>query len=448
LSLGSIKASRDTIMRLLLLFCLGWWMAGARAERILFRGAEIHTAAGGVLANAELLIDGRKIIAVGPKAEGAADRVVDLAGKRIYPGLIAAATPLGLVEIEMIRSTVDTRESGEFTPDVRSWLAVNPDSELLPVARANGITHIVPVPAGGLVPGLSGVVALHGWTVSDMTVHAPAALHLSWPSMQLDTTPKEHTADKAKFKTLEEQAKARAAKLLEISDFFGDAEAYARARAAGAEEMTPAWEAMRPFEEGKIPLMIHADEYRQIKAALAWAAERNYRIIIAGARDAWMLAEELAKQKVPVIYERVYFEKSAMQANSARDVDAADVPFKTPALLHKAGVKLALGMGTDLRAGSEQRNLPYIAAQAAAHGLPEEEAVKAITLHPAEMLGVADRLGSIEPGKEASFVVADGSILDIRTRVLEVWIAGEKTSLETRHTRLYEKYKNRPRAQP
>jgi len=322
---------------------------------------------------------------------------------------------------------------------------VNPDSELLPVARANGITHIVPVPTGGTVPGQSGLIALHGWTAEEMAVKAPVALHVNWPNMRLDPTPREALADKSQFKSLEDQAKERAARVKDLDDFFSEAESYAKSRPSNIGSRIPAWEAMLPFLNKEIPLMVHADDARQIKAAVQWSVERKYKIILAGARDAWMHADLLASNNVPVLYERVYYQNSSGAATPARDIDPYDVHFTAPAVLHKAGVKVAIGLGVAGHSAAELRNLPYVAAHAAAFGLPPEVALKSITLHPAEMLGVADRLGSLEAGKDATLVVTDGDILDIRTKVLEVWISGEKASLETRHTRLYEKYKNRPR---
>jgi imidazolonepropionase-like amidohydrolase len=419
-----------------------------RAESVLFRNARIYPVSSAPMERADLLVENGKIKEVGQNLAGTVEgaREIDCSGKHIYPGLIVAGTTAGLVEIDAVRATVDMREVGEYTPDVRSWLAVNPDSELLPVARANGITHIVPVPTGGIVAGQSGLVALQGWTVEDLAVKAPVALHLFWPSMSLNTTPREGLVDKSKFKSLEEQAKERAARLKDVDDFFSEAEAYKKARPEKVEERVPAWEGMLPFLNGEIPLMIHADESRQIKAAVEWVAERGYRAVLAGGRDAWMHAELIASKKIPVLFERVFYQNSSLAATPARDVDPYDIHYKAPALLNEAGVKVALGLGLGGHSGSEVRNLPYVAAHAVAFGLPAEVALKAMTLHPAEMLGVADRLGSLEVGKEATLVIATGDILDIRTQVTGVWIAGEETSLETRHTRLYEKYKNRPRS--
>jgi imidazolonepropionase-like amidohydrolase len=318
-------------------------------------------------------------------------------------------------------------------------VVANPDSELIPVARANGITHALLAPEGGVVAGQSGLVALDGWTTEQMAVKCPAALHVYWPSLDLDLGPRE-PARGPRAKPLEEQAKDRRARLKALDDFFDDARAYAKARdaagkdGAAALEVNPAWEAMRPYLRGELPLMIHADELRQIKSALRWAETNGFKVILAGGRDAWMAADQLAAKKVPLIYEHVF-------TLPARDTDPYDVHFRAPALLRKAGVTVAFG---GRRQAASLRNLPYEAAQAAAFGLPAEEALKGLTLYPAQILGVAGRLGSIEPGKEATIFAADGHILDIRANVKRMWIAGREVSLETRHTRLYDRYKQRP----
>jgi len=282
---------------------------------------------------------------------------------------------------------------------------------------------------------------MRGWTMEEMTIKAPAALHLYWPQMELKTGPKELAADRSKWKSPEDQAKARDKKLREIDEFFDDAEAYRKARMAKSAKPqlpVPAWEAMLPMLEGKAPIFVHADETRQIKAAIAWAQKRKYSIVISGGRDAWRVADSLAKAKIPVIYER-------LNDQPPTDTDTYDVQFKAAAVLHKAGVKVIFNEGMDSGNATFARNLPHTAGTAIAYGLPEEEALKSITLYPAQVLGVADKLGSIEKGKEATLFVANGSILDIRTTVTRMWIAGEEMSLESRHTRLYEKYKSRPK---
>jgi len=413
---------------------------------LLLQNAIVHTISGETLTNGSVLIVGDQIKAVfsgQPPQPFVADNTIDLKGQHLYPGLIALNSAVGLSEIEAIRATQDTTEVGDYTPDVQSWIAINPDSELIPVTRANGITHIEPAPKGGVVAGVSGLVQLTGWTTEQMVIKQPVALHVYWPAMQLDTTPKAKFKDKEKFKSLEDQARERTAKLKSLDEFFLNARAYAASRATLAKSGTPdpganpPWEAMLPVVRGEIPIMVHADDLRQIKAALNWAQTNNYKIIIVGGADAWRAAADLAAQKIPVIYESVFDQPS-------HDQDGYDVNFRAPEVLHQAGVTVAFGMGASSFNAALAKNLPYVAAQAVAFGLPEDEALKGITLYPARMLGVDQRLGSIEPGKEATLFVCDGNILDLRANVKRLWIAGQEISLETRHTRLYEKYKNRP----
>ena len=411
----------------------------AHAEKLLLRGATIHPIVGPALSPGEILIDGATISAIGRKIDDATAKVVELPkGSHIYPGLIAANTSLGLVEIGAVRATRDTTEVGQYAPDVQSWIAVNPDSELIPVARANGITHAQPVPTGGIVCGQSGLIALSGWTTEHMTVKKPVGLHLTWPSMALDPRPREEVRDRTRWKSLEEQGRDRAARLRELDEFFAEARAYAKARSDSSAGIVPAWEAMLPVVNGQIPIMVGADEVREIRAAVRWAETNKFKIVIVGGRDAVKAADMLANVKIPVIFEAVYL-------MPADDADSYDVHFSTPGELSKKGVKVILSEGGRADATSA-RNLPYTAAQAVAYGLSEEEALKAITLYPAEIFGVSDRLGSIATGKEASIIVTDGDILDIRSNVKRMWIAGQEASLESRHTRLYDKYQRRPKS--
>ncbi len=418
----------------------------ATAATLLLTNGIIHTVSGETFMNGGVLIDGDKIASVfDGKHSGKlfADKIVDLQGQHLYPGLIALNSAVGLSEIEAVRATQDTTEVGDYTPDVQSWIAVNPDSELLPVARANGITHVEPAPQGGVVAGVSGLVALDGWTTEQMTIKHPVALHVYWPSAELDTTPKEKFRDKSKFKSLEDQALERQTKLKAFEEFFLEARAYAKARAALAQSgspdpgINPPWEAMLPIVRGEIPIMVHANDLRQIKAAAKWAQTNDYKIILVGGRDAWLAADLLAARKIPVVYEFTFTQPH-------REQDVYDINFKAPERLRQAGVTVAFSNGSSSFQAALAKNLPYLAAQSVAFGLSESEALKGITLYPAQLLGVEKRLGSLEPGKEATMFVCDGNILDLRARVTQMWIAGHEVSLESRHTRLYEKYKNRP----
>jgi imidazolonepropionase-like amidohydrolase len=417
----------------------------ASAKTTLFKNAMVHTVAKGDVENGKVLVTDGKISAVAKADESLqADETIDLKGAHLYPGFINAAGWLGLVEIDQVRATHDMSESGRFTPDVKAWMAVNPDSELIAVARANGITHTVTVPGGGVVSGQSGLIQLGaGWTVEDLKAKGPLAMHLFWPAMTLDTTPRDQARDKERWKSLEDQAKERRMRLKEIEDFFAEAESYAAEQHSETKKV-PAWEAMIPVVRGEIPLVIHADSFRQIKSALKFAEEHKYRVIISGGRDSWRLAKEIAAQKIPVIFERVYNDGSGLSAGDIRDTEPYDVHFNAPAILAEAGAKVAITGGLGGEEASNVRNIPYIAAQAMAFGLPHDEAIKSVSLNVAEMYGVSDRLGSIEIGKEASFFTSTGDALDIRSRVMGVWIKGEPVSLENHQTRLYEKYRARP----
>src|SRR3954470_2447513 len=435
----------NRLLTKLLLFAALVVTVEASAKTMLFKNAVVHTIAKGDIEKGQVFVTDGKISAIANVDEILqADETIDLKGAHLYPGFINAAGWLGLVEIDAIRATHDMSESGRFTPDVKAWLSVNPDSELLAVARANGITHTVAIPGGCVVSGQSGLVQLGaGWTVEDLKAKGPLAMDLFWPAMALDTTPRDQARDKERWKSLEEQAKERRMRLKEIEDFFAEAESYAAEQHSEAKKI-PAWEAMIPVVRREIPLVIHADSFRQIKSALNFAEEHKYRVIISGGRDAWRLAKEIAAQKIPVIFERVYNDGSGLSAGDIRDTEPYDVHFHTPAVLAEAGVKVAITGGLGGEEASNVRNIPYVAAQAMAFGLPHDEALKAVSLNVAEMYGVSDRLGSIEVGKEASFFTSTGDALDIRSRVTGVWIKGEPVSLENHQTRLYEKYRARP----
>jgi imidazolonepropionase-like amidohydrolase len=448
---SELFAGRVRIPLLLFGALVAFARPAAAAETLLLTGATVHTISGETLSPGQVLLKDNKIAAVGKSLSAGGTKTLDLTGQHLYPGMIALDTMLGLMEIGAVRATQDSTEVGEFTPEVESWIAVNPDSELIPVTRANGIAYFEPVPQGGLISGQSGLVAVEGWTSEQRTFKRPIALHLFWPTMTLEVSPREGGGGGGRRgrgrgegqKSLEEQAKDRRAKLREIGNFFDEAKAYGKARAAAnrgglpSPDVVPAWEAMQPYVRGDLPIMIHADEIRQIKSAVEWAATNHYKMILAGARDAWMAADLLASNKVPVVYEATY-------ELPARDTESYDVHFKTPELLRKAGVQVAFSMPLDSMSAPDTRNLPYEAAQAVAFGLPEDEALKGLMLYPAQLAGVADRLGSIEPGKEATLFASDGDILDIRANVKHLWIDGKEVSLESRHTKLYDKYKDRP----
>jgi len=283
---------------------------------------------------------------------------------------------------------------------------------------------------------------INGWGMEEMTVVSPIALHVFWPSAGGGGFGGRRGGGPP---AAEEAGSARQRRLAELQGFFDEARAYNKAKKAGAAStspvpaLNPSWEAMLPFIRGARPLMVHADDFRQIRAGVAWAVTNKFKIILAGGRDAWREASLLASNKVAVIYESTFDLPS-------RDSESYDVNFSAPAVLHRAGVRVIFSEGLGGRAASQQRNLPYRAAQAVAFGLPADEALKGMTLYAAEALGVADRLGSIEEGREASFFAMDGDVLDTRASVKRLWLAGVEQPLDSRHTRLYQRYNSRPKS--
>jgi imidazolonepropionase-like amidohydrolase len=426
----------------------------------------VHPLTGPPRTNVAVLIREGRIAAVGAPIPPSAP-VIRMEGLQLFPGLIAVNTVLGLQEIDSVRATRDTTEVGEFTPDVFAWIAINPDSELIPVARANGFTHVEAIPLGRSVTGHSALLQLNGWTIEDLAVRRALALHVFWPAFTLETTPKHLLTQPDRWKSVEDQIKERDRRLKELDDFFEDAEAYSRARSAagvvqevpvvpaagslksstwpipGVKGFTPVplWESMLLALRRQVPIFIHADETRQIRSAVEWAVRRNYRFALIGGRDAWRLTDFLAKHQVPVAFEHVF-------TQPARDTDPYDAHFAAAGILQRAGIPVSFTEGTDRFGASNLRNIPYAAAQAMAYGLPRLEAHRGLSYYPASLLGLSDQLGSIQPGRDATFIAVDGDILDARANVRRLWIRGNEVSLESKHTRLYERYRQRPRATP
>lgn len=410
--------------------------APPQTEPILLTGATIHTISGTTIEHGQLLFDEGRIEAVAGAGDAipVPERVIDLSGKHIYPGLISANTALGLVEIQAARATVDLTEPGLINPNARADIAVNPDSELIPVARANGVLAALAVPQGGagsLIVGRSAVLQLDGWTSEDMTLATPVGLHIVWPAMRIPDD-----ASEARKKSL---TKARDARLEALADAFESAAAYRLLRDSGREfERDLRWEAMVPVLERELPVFAHVHDLAQIRHALDLADEFGFRLVIVGGEDAWRIADVLAAKDVDVIVANVH------RLPLRRWEDYA-TPFENAVKLHAAGVRFAIAGDGSAFAAANVRNLPYEAATAVAHGLAHDEALKAITLYPAQILGVDDRLGSLEPGKDATLIVTDGDPLEIATHVERAFVQGREIDLSTRHTVLYEKYREKLR---
>lgn len=399
-------------------------------------GGTIHTVSGAALANGTIVFNDGKITALGTDVtlpEGTEQ--IDVQGKHVYPGLIAANTILGLVEINAVRATRDFAEVGDVNPNVRAEVSINPDSELLPVARANGITLALSVPTSGLIAGTSALIMLDGWTWEDLTLKAPIGLHVRWPAMGVSRSP-------FVTKSKKEQLKERDEKLQKIREAFAEARAYLKAKDAEAQKGVPyhntdlRWEAMIPVLKKEIPVFVHANDIRQIQAAIDWATEEDIKMVLVGGQDAWRVADLLEEKNIPVVI-------GGIHRLPMRRWEAYDTPFTLPLKLHEAGVTFCIASQGGSFGAAHERNLPYHAATAAAYGLPKEEALKAVTLYPAQILGVADQVGSLEVGKEATLIVTDGDPLEITTHIEWEFIQGREIDLSSRHTQLYQKYKTK-----
>ncbi len=409
---------------------------GAPQDRpIALVGGTIHPVVGRDVIGGTILFEKGKITAVGKQVKlPKGTIVVDAAGKHVYPGLFDAETDIGLVEVMAVRATVDYAETGTINPNVRARTAFNPDSEWIPVTRANGVLTAVTAPRGGIISGLGSVMNLDGWTWEDMTLRGEAGMYVNWPPM-LEVQMSRLDDDIGKIERSH-------AKVLEpLTKVFDEARAYAKLRAARKAQNQPApdfdarWEAMLPVLDRQTPLYVRADDLRQITSAVAFARKENVKLVIVGGYHAADCAELLKSEGVSVVVKGV-------QRLPRHRGDAYDAPFTLPARLHAAGVKFCISSSDPM---GNIRNVPYHAATAAAYGLPVAEALKAVTLYPAQIMGVDDRIGSLETGKDATLIVTTGDPLEIATHVTKAYVAGREVDLNDRHKTLWHKYQEKYR---
>jgi imidazolonepropionase-like amidohydrolase len=406
------------------------------ANVIAIRNARIVTVTGAVIERGTVLIRDGKIVEVGARVAAPSNaRVIDATGLSVYPGLIDCGTSLGLTEIGSIQETRDTTELGDFNPHMRAIVAVQPHSELIPVSRANGITTAITRPGGRLVSGQAALINLDGWTWQEMTVKAPAAMAMEYPR-----APRGRGAAFAQAEAGANIQQLRERQLTALRQKLEDAQAYAKAKdARAADKSLPpravdhVLEALIPVVKGELPVLMVANSERDIRGAIEIADKYKLKLIISGADDAWKVASQLKEKNIPVIIGPV----TDLPNNEDDDYD---LNFSHAAKLHKAGVRFAFQTADAAYA----RNLPYQAGTSAAFGLPKDEALKAVTIYPAQIFGVDKLLGSVEAGKMANLIVTDGDPLEFKTNVKYMFINGKPVDLSSRHTKLYDKFKNRP----
>jgi imidazolonepropionase-like amidohydrolase len=401
------------------------------------RNATLYPVTSAPIPNGTIVFANGVITALGANVSiPAGATVIDGTGLSVYPGLIDSGTNIGLVEIDSVPGTVDTTEVGDFNPNSSAAVAVNPHSELVPVTRVSGVTNVVSVPEGGIVSGQSALIQLTGWTPPEMVVKAPLAMHIRFPRLRsapLVEVPQDEEAEKERRKSYTQDVD-------KLRDLLRDAQAYGKAAAARAGDRSVRrfdrdllLEALVPAVEGRVPVVMHANLARDIKAAIEFADEFKLKMILSGGNDVARVIPELKSRNIPVLL-------GPILALPQREDDPYDILFSNAKTLHDNGIRFAI----QTQDAHNSRNLPYHAASCAAFGLPKDVALKAITISPAEIFGVADRLGSLAVGKSANVILTDGDPLEIRTTVRKVFIAGEDIPMDSRHTLLYDKFRKRP----
>lgn len=408
--------------------------------RIYITNGTVHVGNGTVLENATIEINQSRITNVGSNITAAAGAtVIDAKGKHVYPGLILPATDVGLKEIGAgVRASNDFSELGEYNSNIRSITAYNTDSRVIGVLRSNGILLANIVPAGGSVSGSSTVVQLDAWNWEDAAYNMDGGLHVSMPSFinrfggrRGGGIPPAILAQLGiSISGPADPAKAALAKVEEIKSFFRQAKAYLQEPAH--QNLNLKFEALRKLFDKKQKLFVHGDQVKQMLVAIDFVKEFGFDVVIVGGSESFQIADLLKANNIAVILN----EQHALPATEDDDVDQ---PYKTPAALQKAGVLFALNDGSD---NHRYRNLSYNAGTAATYGLTKEQALQAITLNAAKILGIADRTGSLEAGKDANIVISEGDLLDMKSStVTEAFIQGRQVSLDNKQKQLYERYK-------
>jgi imidazolonepropionase-like amidohydrolase len=415
--------------------------APRQSRPVALTGGTIHTVADGVVEHGTIVFENGRITAIGPNVAVPPNaEVVDVSGRHIYPGLIDGWNQMGLFEIGGFEVTIDLNELGDFNPNARAHTAFNPESRHIGTTRSNGVLVTVSSPSGGLVSGLAAAMMLDGWTWEQMTLRPEAGLIVNWPSPQgggggqWQALLQQMQPQQAERQTPEQRYDAQ---IRQLRDFFATARAYRTARAAApARHQTDSrFEAMIPVLERRVPVIVQANDVRQIQDAVTWAEEENVRLVLLGGRDAGYVADLLARRQVPVLI-------TSVLGSPNRAWEPYDHEYSLPAQLHRAGVRFAITGGSS---APYANRLPYEAGAAIAFGLPAEEALRAVTLYPAQFLGLDDRVGSLQVGRDATLLITTGSPLEYSTTVEQAWIEGRRIDMMDAHRHFFEKYSEKIR---
>ena len=394
---------------------------------VIIENGTLHTGTGKVIEKATIVFQKGKIIQAGESTviSLSADEMrnaitIDASGKQVYPGLIALNTNLGLSEIELVRATNDFSETGTTNASARSCISYNTDSKVIPTVRSNGVLMAQVTPQSGLISGNSSVMQLDAWNWEDALYKSDEGIHINWPSMRIF---------KAWWASPEEEQRERMQKNLNtLYSFFKEAKSYCESNSK--DETNLQFESMRGIFNGTKKLYIHCDYVREINAAVNFCNDQKIKMVLVGGNDSWMTTDILKQNNIPVIITRT-------QSLPSRDDEQVYTPYMLPGLLQKAGVVYAISEGGFW----QQRNLAFEAGQAVSYGISKEDALKSITLTPAQILEIDETTGSIETGKDASLIISDGDILDMKTNhITYAFIQGRQINLDDVQKQLYRKY--------
>jgi imidazolonepropionase-like amidohydrolase len=409
--------------------------------------AKIFTVSGPAIDDGTVVIQNGKIANVGAAVEvPAGAQVIDGKGLQVYPGLFDPVTQMGLREIGAVNATVDSSEIGAFNPDVIAAEAILPSSEHIPVTRAAGITEVLAVPASGgmdsggatgILGGQASAIHMAGWTISDMLLKKSVAMVLNWPEIETQTF--DFSTFTRKQKSYADAKQEYEKQVTELTEWLERARHYAQALGHGGPgdfQRDIKLEALVPVTRGELPVLVFANRARDIRNAVEFCDKQKLKMILGGGAEAYQVKDLLRSKSIPVIL-------GPTLTLPREEDDPYDRLLTQPAELATAGVQFAFGSFDN----SFARRLGQQAANAVAYGLSYDEALKAVTLYPAQIFGLADQVGTLESGKIANVIVTNGDPLELTTEVRYLFIKGQLTSLDNKHKALYEKYLKRPKAQ-
>ena len=405
-------------------------------KRHILIGGTAHIGNGEIIENSTIIIEGEKIIAIGPSDLVIVNKdrgnIIDLKGKHIYPSFILPNTTLGLAEIDAVRATRDEKETGNLNPNVRSQIAYNTESIVSSTVRSNGILIAQVTPRGGLIAGTSSIMKLDGWNWEDATYEKDDGIHLYWPEQHdYDHHGHSHVFTSSDSSEEEEEENEVIQSIGTLNNLFLEAQKYS---SLNSKETDLRLQSLKDLFVGKKKLYIHVNGANGIKESVLFAKKNSIKkIVLVGASESWRVTDFITRHNIPIILGRVHSLPNYLD-------DDIDQPYKTPSILKESGILFCLDYSGDMpRMGS--RNLPFLAGTTVAYGLNREEALQLITLNAAKILGIDDRTGSLETGKDANLFISTGDALDMISHNIEVlFLMGKKLSLDNHQTKLYKKF--------